>query len=395
MLLSQKLANFTKGQADSLRKAMGKKKKEEMDRLKIKFIEGCKANGHKEKVIEKIWTDWEKFAQYAFNKSHSTCYAYIAYQTAYLKAHYPQEFMSAVLGRNLNDIKKVSLFLSEAKHMGIDVLLPDVNESYSTFTVNKKGQIRYGLAGIKNVGANAVDDIIKERDKNGKYKSFIDFIERVKLSSVNKRTIEALVQAGAFDDTDEMSRSQYFACNNGSELTYIEECIKFGSKLQSGGESQAGLFGEEIVEIKKPVIPLVEEWSKLHRLKLEKEIIGIYLSEHPLDGFRLEIETYCNADVGDLSNILDYKGKEIKVAGIITEVFHGTTKNGKAYGSINLEGYSGSHRLYLFGKDYITYKNYFNRLFYCLISWYMYIKPFFKQGCVKASKYIIFVSIFV
>lgn len=361
MLLSQKLANFTKGQADSLRKAMGKKKKVLMDELKIKFVDGCKANGHEEKVVEKIWEDWEKFAQYAFNKSHSTCYAYIAYQTAYLKAHYPAEFMSAVLGRNLNDIKKVSFFLSEAKHMGIDVLLPDVNESYSTFTVNKKGQIRYGLAGIKNVGAAAVDDIINERDKNGKYESFINFIERVKLASVNKRTIEALVQAGAFDDTDEMSRSQYFACNNGNELTFIEESIKFGSKFQNGGEGQAGLFGAETIEIVKPSVPLVEEWSNLHRLKLEKEVIGIYLSEHPLDAFRLEIETYCTADVGNLSDLLKYKGKEIRVAGIITDVFHGTTKNGKAYGSINLEGYTDSHRLYLFGKDYITYKNYFTK----------------------------------
>jgi len=368
MLLSQKLASFTKGQADSLRKAMGKKKKSMMDELKIIFVEGCKKNGHDEKNIQKIWEDWEKFAQYAFNKSHSTCYAYIAYQTAYLKAHYPAEYMSAVLGRNLNDIKKVSFFLSESKHMGIDVLLPDVNESYSTFTVNKNGQIRYGLAGIKNVGGSAVEEIIKERKKNGKYKSFIDFIERVKLSSVNKRTIEALVQAGAFDDTDEMNRSQYFACNNGNDQTFIEECIKFGSKFQNGGENQAGLFGAETIEIKKPSIPLVEEWSNLHRLKLEKEIIGIYLSEHPLDDYKLEIETYCTADVSMLGDLLELKGKEVKVAGIITDVFHGTTKTGKAYGSINIEGYSDSYRLYLFGKDYITYKNYFTKDLSVLIA---------------------------
>ncbi|NPA45213.1 MAG: DNA polymerase III subunit alpha [Chlorobi bacterium] len=361
MLLSQKLANFTKGQADSLRKAMGKKIKSMMDELKVIFFEGCKANGHDEKIVQKIWEDWEKFAQYAFNKSHSTCYAYIAYQTAYLKAHYPAEYMSAVLGRNLNDIKKVSFFLSEARQMGIDVLLADVNESYSTFTVNKKGQIRYGLAGIKNVGGAAVEDIIKEREKNGKYKSFLDFIERVNLSSVNKRTIEALVHAGAFDDVDDIKRSQYFASNNGTDLTFIEESIKFGAKFQNGGESQAGLFGAETIEIKKPSVPQVEEWSNLHRLKLEKEVIGIYLSEHPLDNFRLEIETYCNADITDLANLQDFKGKELKVAGIITDVFHGTTKTGKAFGSLNIEGYNGSHTFYLFGKDYITYKNYFTK----------------------------------
>jgi len=361
MLLSQKLANFTKGQADSLRKAMGKKIKSMMDELKVIFFEGCKANEHDEKVVQKIWEDWEKFAQYAFNKSHSTCYAYIAYQTAYLKAHYPAEYMSAVLGRNLNDIKKVSFFLSEARQMGIDVLLADVNESYSTFTVNKKGQIRYGLAGIKNVGGAAVEDIIKERESNGKYKSFIDFIERVNLSSVNKRTIEALVQAGAFDDVDEIKRSQFFANNNGNDLTFIEESIKFGSKFQNGGESQAGLFGADTIEIKKPNVPQVEEWSNLYRLKLEKEVIGIYLSEHPLDNVRLEIETYCNADITDLSNLQEFKGKELKLAGIITDVFHGTTKNGKAFGSLNIEGYNGSQTFYLFGKDYITYKNYFTK----------------------------------
>ncbi|MCF6367075.1 MAG: DNA polymerase III subunit alpha [Bacteroidales bacterium] len=362
MLLSQKLAGFTKGQADSLRKAMGKKIISMMEELKVKFFDGCKANGHDEKKVTKIWTDWEKFASYAFNKSHSTCYAYIAYQTAYLKAHYPAEFMSAILGRNLNDIKKVSFFLTETKRMGIEVLLPDVNESFSMFIVNKKGQIRYGLGGIKNVGGAAVDDIIKERERNGKYKSFIDFIERVNLSSVNKRTIEALVTAGAFDDVDNLKRNQYFKSNNGSDLTYIEECIKFGGKFQNGGvENQASIFGEETIEIKRPEAPQAEEWSRLHRLKLEKEIIGIYLSEHPLDAYKLEIGTYCNTEVSQLADLPSLKGKEINIAGIITEVFNGTTKTGKAYGSITLEGYSSSHRIYLFGKDYITFKNYFTK----------------------------------
>jgi len=207
MLLSQRLANFTKGQADSLRKAMGKKIKSMMDDLKVKFVEGCKTNGHDEKVVDKIWQDWEKFAQYAFNKSHSTGYAYISFQTAYLKAHYPAEYMSAVLSRNLSDIKKVSHFMSEARRMGLDVLLPDVNESFNKFTVNEKGQIRFGMGGIKNVGTSAVEDIVKERKENGKFTSFFDFIERVNLSSVNKRTVEALVYAGAFDETEHFTRS--------------------------------------------------------------------------------------------------------------------------------------------------------------------------------------------
>ena len=369
MLLSQKLANFTKGQADFLRKAMGKKIKSMMDDLKIKFVSGCKENGHDEKIIEKIWHDWEKFAQYAFNKSHSTGYAYISYQTAYLKAHFPAEYMSAVLSRNLSDIKKVSQFMTEAGRMGLDVLLPDINESFKNFTVNEKGQIRFGLGGIKNVGGSAVEDIIKERKENGKYKNFFDFIERVNLSSVNKRTIEALAYGGAFDELDDLKRSQYFATFNGNESSFIEESIRYGSKLKNGSEeSQASIFSSDSIEIKKPDIPQVDEWNKLHRLNFEKEVIGIYLSEHPLDIYKLEIDTYCNADVSDLSDFEKIKGSEVSVAGIVNEFFHGTTKTGKAYGSMTIEGYKSSHRLYLFGKDYVKYKNFFTKDFSLLIK---------------------------
>ncbi len=360
MLLSQKLAGFSKGQADSLRKAMGKKIRSMMDDLKVKFTEGCKANGHDEKITEKIWHDWEKFAQYAFNKSHSTGYAYVSFQTAYLKAHYPAEYMSAVLSRNLSEIKKVSQFMSEAKRMGLDVLLPDINESFKNFTVNKKGQIRFGMGGIKNVGAAAVEDIIKEREKNGKFKSFFDFIERVNLSSVNKRTIEALAYAGAFDELDNLSRSQYFAESGNEGLTFIEECIKYGGKLRNGSdENQGSIFGSESIEIKKPEIPQAEEWNKLDRLKFEKEVIGIYLSEHPLDEYELEIKAFCNADVADLANLKDLKGKKIKIAAIIKDVFQGQTKTGKPYGSILIEGYKAEHRLYLFGKDFLNFRKYF------------------------------------
>ena len=360
MLLSQKLANFTKGQADSLRKAMGKKIKSMMDDLKVKFVEGCKANGHDEKIVDKIWHDWEKFAQYAFNKSHSTGYAYVSFQTAFLKAHYPAEYMSAVLSRNLSDIKKVSHFMSEARRMGLDVLLPDINESFNNFTVNKKGQIRFGMGGIKNVGTSAVEDIVKEREANGKYNNFYDFIERVNLSSVNKRTVEALAYSGAFDELDIIKRSQYFTESGNDGLNFIEECIKYGGKLKNGSdENQASIFSSDKIEIKKPDIPEAEEWNKLDRLKLEKEVIGIYLSEHPLDEYDLEISTFCNADVADLADIKNLQRKEIKIAAIIKDLFHGTTKTGKPYGSITIEGYKAEHRLYFFGHDYVDYRKFF------------------------------------
>ncbi len=360
MLLSQRLANFTKGQADSLRKAMGKKIRSMMDDLKVKFVDGCKANGHDEKIIEKIWHDWEKFAQYAFNKSHSTGYAYVSFQTAWLKAHYPAEYMSAVLSRNLSDIKKVSQFMSEAKRMGLDVLLPDVNESFNKFTVNDNGQIRFGMGGIKNVGASAVEDIVKERKANGKFKSFFDFIERVNLSSVNKRTVEALVYAGAFDELENFTRSQYFAESGNDGLNFIEECLKYGGKLKNGAdENQASIFGSDKIEIKKPTVPEAEEWNKLDRLKFEKEVIGIYLSEHPLDEYELEISTFCNADVSDLTDLNKLQGKEIKIAAIIKDFFQGTTKTGKPYGSITVEGYKAEQRLHFFGHDYINFRKFF------------------------------------
>jgi DNA polymerase-3 subunit alpha len=360
MLLSQKLAGFSKGEADLLRKAMGKKIKQMMDDLKVKFKEGCIKNGHNEKIIEKIWEDWEKFAEYAFNKSHSTGYAYLSYQTAYLKAHYPGEFMCAVLSRNLSDIKKVSQFMGEAKRMGLDVLLPSINESFKDFTVNEKGQIRFGLGGIKNVGEAAVDDIITERTKNGKFKGYFDFIERISLHSVNKRTIEALAYAGAFDELDTIKRSQYFTTGGGNENNFIEESIKYGNKYRESNNSiQRGFFESDSVEIKKPDIPEIEEWNKLQRLKFEKEVIGIYLSDHPLDEYKLEIDAYCNADPSDLEDLERFKGKEVITAGIIKDVFHGTTKTGKLYGNITLEGYKSSHKFFIFGNDYIKYKNFF------------------------------------
>ncbi len=360
MLLSQKLANFTKGEADSLRKAMGKKIKSMMDELHPKFIDGCKANGHDEKIAQKIWLDWEKFAQYAFNKSHSTGYAYVSFQTAYLKANYPAEYMSAVLSRNLSDIKRVSQFMTETKRMGLEVLIPNVNESYKNFMVNEKGQIRFGLGGIKNVGFSAVESIVQERETNGKFKSFFDFMERIDLSAVNKRTIEALAYAGAFDELDTLKRSQYFAEVQTGGLNFIEECIKYAGKLKTGGnDNQISMFGADTIEVVKPEVPERAEWNKLDRLKFEREVVGIYLSEHPLDEYELEISTYCNAKVSELEKPESLMGKEIHIAAIITDMFHGTTKTGKPFGTLTLEDYTAEHKLYFFGKDYISFRNYF------------------------------------
>ncbi len=370
MRLSQKLAGFTKGQADSLRKAMGKKIIAMMNELKGLFVKGCAENGHPEKVVEKIWADWESFAQYAFNKSHSTCYAYVSYQTAYLKAHHPAEYMAAVLSRNLSNIKKVTIFMEEAKRMGLDILGPSVNESFHSFTVNKKGQVRFGIGAIKGVGEAAVADIIKEREENGAYKDFYDFVERVNLSSVNKRTVEALVYAGGFDEISGLSRSQFFAYSGNSDLNFLEECLKYGNKLNNGDDtSQASLFGgDEAVEIKKPDIPQVEEWDRMERLDKEREVIGIYLSEHPLDSYKLEIQSYCNTQISELADIEKLKGKDLKIAGIVKNVTHAMTKNGKPYGAFEIEDYGGSYRVMLFSNDYIKFKNYLTKNYALLLT---------------------------
>jgi len=371
MLLSQKLAGFTKGQADSLRKAMGKKIKSMMDELKGLFIEGAMKNGHDKKILEKIWKDWEAFAQYAFNKSHSTCYAYLSYQTAYLKAHYPAEFMAALLSRNLSNIDKVSLFMDESKRMGLEILGPDINESYARFTVNKNGALRFGLAAIKGVGEAAVEHIIEEREKGGDFKDIFDFVERVNLRTVNKRNIEGLAIAGAFDSFGGIKRSQFFAVANGASGNFIEELIKYGNKSQSenGASAQTSLFGGDVVvEKKKPEIPQAEEWDKIDRLNREKELIGIYLSAHPLDDYKLEIEAWCNATLSQFSNLNDLKGRELKVAGIVTAFEHRTTKNGKPFGSLTIEDYTDSYKIVMFGNQYLDYKKFFTKGYYLALK---------------------------
>ncbi len=361
MLLSQKLAGFTKGQADSLRKAMGKKIKAMMDELKGKFVEGCEKNGHDKKIVEKIWKDWEAFAQYAFNKSHSTCYAYLAYQTGYLKAHYPAEFMAAVLSRNFSNVDKVGIFMDECKRMGANLLGPDVNESRAKFSVNKQGAIRFGMAAIKGVGEAAVEHIIKEREENGPFKDIFDFAERVNLRTVNKKNIEGLAISGGFDSFEGMKRSQFFESVNGNGI-FIEELIKYGHKLQNEGNdtSQQSLFGgENSVEIKKPEIPKCEEWDRIERLNREKELIGIYLSAHPLDDYKLEINSYCNCNLSDFQNMQTLVNRELKIAGIVTMVEHRTTKTGKPFGSLTLEDYTDSYKMTFFGNDYLNLKKYF------------------------------------
>jgi DNA polymerase-3 subunit alpha len=360
MLLSQKLAGFTGGQADSLRKAMGKKIKNLMAELQVKFVEGCAKNGIKEQTVMKIWKDWEAFAEYAFNKSHSTCYSLVSYQTAWLKAHYPAEFMSAVLSRNLTDIKKITTFMDECKRMKLKVAGPDVNESHLKFSVGKRKTIRFGLAAIKGVGEAAALCIINERKENGPYEDIFDFVSRVNLHSVNKKNIEALAQSGAFDCFPEIDRYQFFL-ENGTGSSFCETLIRFGNLVQADKNSQQqSLFGDsEDFQVTMPTIPDGPPWGKLERLKKEKELIGIYLSAHPLDDFKVEIDHFCNTTMSELQNLSEIKGRKVVCAGIVTAVREATTKTGRPFGSITLQDYSDSYRLTLFGQDYLDMKKFF------------------------------------
>ena len=370
MLQSRALGLFTRGQSDTLRKAMGKKKFELLAELKGKFVEGCKNNpdfvqGAKEKgkdveeLVNKIWGDWEAFASYAFNKSHSVCYAYIAYQTGFLKAHYPAEFMAANLSNNLSDITKVTVFMDECKRMGLSVLAPDVNESYNDFTVNSHGQIRFGMAAIKGVGEAAVEKIIEEREKNGPYKDVYDFFERIDYKSVNKKTIENLVTAGGLDSFG-YHRAQYLHLVDAT-TTVLDNLVNYGQKNQQDSMNlQATLFGElDGFEVTKPNIPDCEPWLDYEKSKKEKELIGIYLTSHPLDPYKLEMQLLCTP-VEELNSGLEtFKGKEINIAGIITAKREGKTKTGKDFGILTLEDFSGTYELAFFGKDYTDFRQYF------------------------------------
>ncbi|WP_375584979.1 DNA polymerase III subunit alpha [Cyclobacterium xiamenense] len=378
MLLSQKLAGFTKGEADVLRKAMGKKQKDVLDKMKPKFIDQAAAKGHDSKKLEKIWKDWEAFASYAFNKSHSTCYAWIAYQTAYLKAHYPAEYMASVLSNNMNDITQVTFFMEECKRMGIQVLGPDVNESKSDFTVNMEGQVRFGMAAIKGAGNAAVNAIIEEREAAGTYKNIFDFTKRVNLRAVNKKTMEVLAMAGGFDCFSEFHRRQYLEAPEG-ESSLLEKAVKYAQKvIQEEESSQVSLFGgSNGTDIPLPSVPSLEPFSQLQQLNIEKEVVGLYISGHPLDQFKVEIEAFTNAGLPELADLAQLKTRgEIKLAGAVTSFAHRTTKNGKPFGTLSLEDYQGGHTFFLFGEDYVKFKQYF------MTGWFLYI-----SGSVHPNKY--------
>lgn len=355
MLLSQKLAGFSKGDADVLRKAMGKKQKAVLDKMKSQFVEGAKLKGHPEDKLTKIWTDWEAFAQYAFNKSHSTCYALVAYQTAYLKAHYTSEFMAAVLN-NQGNIEKVKFYMEECQRMGLQVLGPDVNESLKGFSVSKESVIRFGLNAIKGVGEAAVEDIIKEREESGAYLDVFDFIKRVNQRTVNKKSLESLVLAGAMDCFTDLHRAQYFYAPSGDPVTGLERIVRFGNQVQASSSMADSLFGaSEMPDVKAPVIPKCEPWILSDFLEKEKEVIGIYLSAHPLDGYKFEMTNY---NILPINDVEASKGRTVRIAGFVSDAGHMTTKKGSKFGKFMLNDYSGHMEIVFWEDNYVKYGNY-------------------------------------
>ena len=379
MLLSQSLADFTKGEADVLRKAMGKKQKEVLDKMKPKFIEQAEAKGHDAVILEKIWKDWEAFASYAFNKSHSTCYAWIAYQTAYLKAHFPAEYMAAVLSNNMNDIKQVSFFMEECKRMGLEVLGPDVNESFYKFTVNENYAVRFGMGAIKGVGANAVDTIVKNR-KEAKYKSIFDVAKKIDLRSANKKAFESLALAGGFDGFGETHRAQYFH-EEGDGITFLEKVVKYGAKFQENeNSSQVSLFGDSSeVQIPEPIVPPCEEWNTMEKLAKEKEVVGIYISGHPLDDYKYEMNYFCNTRLEPLKELSNFLGKSVNIGGIITKIEHRVSKNGKGWAMFTLEGYDESYDFRIFGEEYLKFRH------FLIQNNFTYVRLIVKEGWTNAE----------
>ncbi len=374
MLLSQKLAGFSKGDADVLRKAMGKKIFALLQKLKPQFIEGGKANGHPEEILEKIWKDWEAFAAYAFNKSHSTCYAWIGYQTAYLKAHYPAEYMAAVLSNNMNDIKQVTFFMEECRRMGLQVMGPDVNESFYKFAVNDDQAIRFGMGAIKGVGKAAVETIIANR-KTGKYQSIFDLVKRVDLRAANKKALENLVLAGGFDSFDSTHRAQYFNAD-GEGITFLEKVLRFGSRYQENlNSSQTSLFGEATDEMYQDLsIPPCEPWTNLTRLKKEKEVVGIYISSHPLDDFTFEMKHFVSLSLNYLSDLDQLINRELSVGGIVNEVQHLESRNGKGWARFVVEDFTDQYEFRIFGEDYLKYRH------FLVVNQFIRIKLMVRQG---------------
>jgi DNA polymerase-3 subunit alpha len=367
MLLAQKIAGFSKGDADVLRKAMGKKQKSVLDKMKGQFISGAMARGHADDKLQKIWTDWEAFAQYAFNKSHSTCYAFIAYQTAYLKSNYPSEYMAAVMN-HAGNIEKITFFMEECKRMGLSVLGPDINESLKGFAVNKKGEIRIGLGGLKGVGEAAVESIIADRGKVGPFNSIYDLVKRVNQRTVNKKSLESLAMSGTFDCFPELHRAQYFFHPEGDASSGLEKIIRFGSIWQNQvGANQNTLFGDLAIvqEIPPPRIPDCPVWSLTEILDKEKEVTGMFLSGHPLDHYRFELKYYGIMPIGDYNEFkagIDQQpnpGQTFKLAGLVTSSQHKISRSGKKYGSLTIEDFTGRVEVTLFGDPYVRFSNYF------------------------------------
>ena len=384
MLLSQKLANFTKGEADVLRKAMGKKQISVLAKMKPKFIEQASKNGHDAKKLEKIWKDWEAFASYAFNKSHSTCYAWIAYQTAYLKAHYPAEYMASVLSNNMNDIKAVSFFMEECKRSGITVLGPDVNESYSKFSVNEDGNIRFGMAAIKGVGSSAVKAIIDERKENGHFASIFDIAKRVDLRVANKKAFDGLILAGGFDSFKDTHRAQYYVTDE-KGATFIEKALKYGNKYQDGeNSSQVSLFGEASdIQLPEPIIPESETWGTMELLGKEKEVVGIYISAHPLDDFKNELK-FCNANLSYFKeDLVKFVGMNLSFAGIITDVQHRVSKAGKGWATFMIEDYKENYEFRIFGEEYMKFRH------FLVPSSFLFVKTVVKAGWANKNTGIV------
>jgi DNA polymerase III subunit alpha len=383
MLLSQSIAGFTKGEADVLRKAMGKKDRKTLDKTKDKFIQGALAKGHDAEKLEKIWTDWEAFAQYAFNKSHSTCYAFVAYQTAYLKAHYPSEYMSAVMN-HAGSIDKITFFMEECKRMGIVVLGPDINESIKGFAPNKKGEIRFGLGGLKGVGENAIENLIEERNKHGEFKNIFDFIKRVNQKAVNKKSLESLAFSGAFDCFTELHRAQYFNVPEGDRTSGIEKIIGYGqvqNDLSKGTTNT--LFGDlkEVMLVPPPKIPNCEPFTLTEKLAHEKEVTGMFMSGHPLDNYKFELKYYHIMPLADFTEIKDSAtlaqanlNKTIKIAGLVIDAQHRTTKTNRAFGILKLEDFSGTTEFAIWSEDYVKFQHYLESG-----------KSLFVQGYMKQS----------
>ena len=393
MLLSRQLANFTRGESDALRKAMGKKKKNIVDQMKPKFLKQGAANGHDVKILEKIWSDWEKFASYAFNKSHATCYSWVAYQTAYMKAHYPSEYMAALMTRRFSDIGEITKLMEECQKMKISTLGPDVNESYIEFGVNQKGEIRFGLSAIKGIGGAAAKAIVEERKANGPFKDIYNFVERVSMNALNRKSMECLAVSGALDCFG-FDRELYLApCNE--RATFMEGLLRYGMNVQQDKhESENSLFNDiGGMEIPQPAPPAkYEKWSNITKLEKERELVGIYISGHPLDPYAVIMEQLCNTTFPQLSNPALLKGKPLVLGGMVTGLREGTTKTGKPFGIVQFEDFTGAGEIAFFGTNWAQWQNYLKIGYAVLIHAGVASRRFNPNQCDVVVKNIEFLA---